>query len=208
MATRGELIGFGPPQSFSQALERLPLEDETEINANGDDGLIEARRHLASLRASLIESIAALATGNTARLSERLVPLSYDDLQLANEIGFRRGNHLASFPWATLEVNNDWAELFLSGDNAYKRWNIWEMTPDLTSLLNGIDDADFDLLKAATPHCICIKTDKHFIPQDQQPIAFGDDDYWYDDNFPYNVGIVTEEELKALLQDLGRRPIT
>jgi hypothetical protein len=49
------------------------------------------------------------------------------------------------------------------------------------------------------------KTDKHLIPKDQQPIAFGDDNYWADDNFPYNVGIVTEEELKALLQDLGRR---
>ena len=30
------------------------------------------------------------------------------------------------------------------------------------------------------------KTDKHLIPKDQQPIAFGDDNYWADDNFPYN----------------------
>jgi hypothetical protein len=70
MATRGELIGFGPPQSFEQALARLPLEHETEMNANGDMGLIEARQHLASLRTSLIGSIFALATGNRDRLSE------------------------------------------------------------------------------------------------------------------------------------------
>lgn len=211
MATRGEIIDFGFTSSLAQALDRLPRRKVDTIDSDDiqNAGINESREHLASLREWLIYTMATLANGENYELSEKMVPLSYQDMDLLATIGFKPGPLLlAQFEWATLSEDNIWADLYDMGDNAYKRWNIWEMSPDLASLLKEIDDTDFDLLKSASPHCICIQTDKHFIPQDQQPIAFGADDYWTDYNFPYNVGIVTEDELKALLQDLGRRPQT
>lgn len=108
-------------------------------------------------------------------LGERMAPLTLDDIQLLERWSFRRGEVIKKADWAAiLDERNIWSDIYQPGDDFYNRWKICFMTP-------GTGNKE-QLL-------ICIETDS-------PPRGIVEPEF--------NVGIVTPEELRELINAIEK----
>lgn len=206
MAYLGEIFGNTKPDTFDEALKRLPSREETGLNLEeGDEDLKETREHLAGLRGVLYETLVEASEGEFRLLEDRMVPLSQTEIDLMEPttlprpsgivslVSLQRGSEIQNFEWSALPGDSIWNVVFETGDDRYYAWKISFVDPPFEPLDTLIEDYSEDeggyKTFEVTLLCIMIET------VDNRNVS------------EYNIGIVTNLELQALLEDLNSHRI-
>lgn len=139
-------LEFGRPQTPRQAFYRLPTKDHPHYDDN------EAIEHLAHISSALFElqilGLKDLGQLQQTDLDERLFLLTLEELQIMEEVSFRRaGNIIALAQHEFIQKGNLWSSYLPSGDDGYRWWKVTDIEPDL-----GIAGARF----------VCIESNKRY----------------------------------------------
>lgn len=176
-ATLGTRIGFGHPVDADQAWIRLP--DITHPLYKED----RTFEHLAHLKDWYWSATELMAQGRMLPFGERFVPLAAEDMVFMQGISFRRGDKILTADWEYIPYDlAPWCRLLPTEDDCYRWWQICKVYPQPV-LSEGIS-------------LVSIEMNSGF--------NLDGNDYRTDKKSEFEIGLVTEDELRVLLERLGR----
>lgn len=180
---KGIKLKFGTPDSFDQALIRLPS-NRTSSSDNWQQTLIELRTVLEL--AEYTHEIGA----KLPDLEIRMYELTQHQFFELEKISFRRDKKLAENGWAMIHPGNIWTSVFPVNpkDDDYSRWKVYKADPNYDGEKPGLA-------------LIYIETNPHIIfPGESLHLRNGKILEFQD--FTYHIGLVTQEELNELVTAL------
>ena len=134
-----ETLRFGRPESFEQAILRLPNTDHPEYKII--DGPIQ---NLNYLKETLESTLKRYEQERTFALEDRLVSLNLEDIKLMETISFKRqaeGSNIVQ--WEYMRPENMWSQIYPCTDDDYRWWRVTRMVPEFDSegglILIGIE---------------------------------------------------------------------